>query len=76
LRALAPDLVAPFYWSIVDAAILRLEARLGTITNLPALREIATRFDATAAGARDPESAERARKLAARARARGAPPGP
>ncbi len=70
LHALAPDLVAPHFWSIVDAAILRIEARLGELTRAggldaeAALRDIAAAFAATAACARDPEIARRARELA------------
>jgi hypothetical protein len=66
-------------WSIVDAAILRTEARLRYIADagsggaLAALREIAAAFEATAARATDPEIATRARKLAARAAALSSP---
>ena len=71
LRALTSDVRASLFWSIVDAAILRLEARMhelaraGTASHA-ALGEIAAAFEATAARSRDPEITMRARKLAGR----------
>jgi hypothetical protein len=71
LRALTSDVRASLFWSIVDAAIRRLEARMhelartGTASHA-ALGEIAAAFEATAARSRDPEITMRARKLAGR----------
>jgi hypothetical protein len=71
LRALTSDVRASLFWSIADAAILRLEARMhelartGTASHA-ALGEIAAAFEATAARSSDPEITMRARKLAGR----------
>ncbi len=71
LGALAPDVEAPLFWSIVDAAIARLELRVRALVQTAgagsraALAEMVVALEATAGSAGDPEIATRARALAA-----------
>jgi hypothetical protein len=72
LRTLAPEVEPALHWSIVDAAILRLDARLkklatGTAEGRAALDEIAAVLEQIAAESVDPGMVERARALGARA---------